>query len=79
MMPAFGTRIPLMVFDQNDAQVHAIIENDLKMVFDYDPRVQLLDLSVVPLIDNNAIVAVATLRYVEFDVVDTLHLEFANR
>lgn len=79
MMPSFGTRIPLMVFDQNDSQVHEIIKADLEMVMRYDPRVELLDVSLLPLIDLNAIVCVVTVRYIEFDVVDTLRLEFSNK
>jgi phage baseplate assembly protein W len=78
MMPNFGTRIPLMVFEPNDAQTRAIIEEDLREVFDYDPRVRLINLSVVQLPDNNAIIALADLLYIEFNVKDVLRLEFKS-
>lgn len=78
MMPAFGTRIPMLTFEQNDETTRSIIEADLKMVFDYDPRVKLLKLNVVTLPDNNAIVAFADLLYLEFNVTDTLKIEIKS-
>lgn len=74
-MPSFGTRIPSLVFEPNDAQVRAIIDEDLRKVFNYDPRVQLQDLTVMSLPDNNAIVALANLLYLELNVVDNLKIE----
>jgi len=78
-MPSFGTRIPLMTFEPNDEKTRAIIENDLKTVFEYDPRVKLLSLSVVSLPDNNAVLALADLLYVEFNVTDTLRIEVKSQ
>jgi phage baseplate assembly protein W len=74
-MPKWGTRIPLMVFEQNDEITRKIIYDDLMMVAQYDPRVRLIDLKVVSLKDNNAIVAFMDLLYIEFNVQDTLHIE----
>lgn len=74
-MPSFGTRIPTLVFEPNDAQVRAIVDEDLRKVFNYDPRVRLQDLTVMSLPDNNAIIALATLLYVELNVVDNLKIE----
>ena len=74
-MPSFGTRIPSLVFEPNDAQVRAIIEEDLRKVFAYDPRVQLLDLQVMSFPDNNAIVAIANLLYIELKVTGDLKIE----
>lgn len=76
MLPGFGTRIPLLAFEPLDQQTLTAVEEDLKAVVDYDPRVQLLDLAVMALPDNNAIVALLDLRYVELNDVETLHLEF---
>lgn len=76
MLPGFGTRIPLLAFEPLDQQTLRVVEEDLKAVVEYDPRVQLLDLAVMALPDNNAIVALLDLRYIELDVVETLHLEF---
>ena len=76
MMPAFGTRIPLLTFEPLDQQTISAIEEDLTAVAKYDPRVELLDLAVMALPDNNTIVALMDLKYVELDIVDTLRLEF---
>ena len=76
LMPRFGTRIPLLTFEPVDQQTISAIEEDLRAVAEYDPRVQLLDLAVLALPDNNTIVALMDLRYIELGVVDTLRLEF---
>ncbi len=73
--PSYGTRIPSLVFEPNDVEVRDIIIEDLTKVFDYDPRVQLLDLQVFSLPDNNAIVAIATLLYLELQVTGDLKIE----
>jgi len=75
MMPAFGTRIPTLAFEPNDEQTRRIIESDLTEVFEYDPRVRLMDLQVRSLPDNNAIIALADLLYLEFNVRDVLRIE----
>jgi phage baseplate assembly protein W len=75
MMPGFGTRIPTLVFEPNDEETRAIVEEDLRMVFEYDPRVRLMDLQVLNLTDNNAIIALADLLYLEFNVRDVLKIE----
>ncbi len=76
MQPNFGTRIPLMAFEPLDPTSIAIIKEDLNEVFTYDPRVRLIDIAVLPLPDNNAIVAVVDIEYLELDVKETLKLEF---
>jgi hypothetical protein len=47
----------------------------LREVFAYDPRVELLDLKIIPMSDNNTILAYASLKYIELGKVDTLHIE----
>ena len=79
MMPGFGTRIPVMTFEPNDEQTKNVIESDLLEVFKYDPRVKLLSLNVLNLPDNNAIVAMADLLYVEFNVSDVLRIEIPTQ
>lgn len=76
MHPQFGTRIPLMMFEPLDEITLKIIETDLRMVFDFDPRVELLDLSIMALPDNSAVMCLADLRYLELDVSDTWKLNF---
>jgi phage baseplate assembly protein W len=75
MMPSFGTRIPLLTFEPNDPLTLAIVEEDLKTVFDFDPRVKLIEMKIVSLPDNNAILALADLLYIEFEVRDVLRIE----
>lgn len=79
MMPGFGTRIPTLVFEPNDEETRAIIEEDLRTVFEYDPRVRLIDLRVLSLPDNNAIIALADLLYLEFNVRDVLKIEVKSQ
>ena len=75
MMPNFGTRIPTLAFEPNDERTRKIVEDDLTTVFDYDPRVKLIALNVLTLPDNNAIIAMADLLYLEFNVTDVLRIE----
>lgn len=76
MLPDFGTRIPLMAFEPLDEVSIQIIEDDLRKVFEYDPRVRLIEIAVLPLPDNNAIVAMVDVFYVELEVNETIRLEF---
>lgn len=76
MQPKFGTRIPLMAFEPLDERSIEIIKEDLTMVMTYDPRVRLIDIAILPLPDNNAIVALVDLEYLELDVKETLRLDF---
>lgn len=79
MMPNFGTRIPVLTFEPNDNYTKSVIEEDLREVFEYDPRVKLISLNVISLPDNNAILAMADLLYVEFNVTDVLNIEVATK
>lgn len=79
MMPEFGTRIPLMVFEPNDEESQQIIEEDLLYVFKYDPRIRLEKLTLVPNEDNYTIMAIATLTYLEFNVTKDLHIEIRSQ
>lgn len=75
-MSNYGTTIPDMPFELiTDALVERIYD-ELETVFKYDPRVEMLDLAVTPYHDLNTIMAAAVLKYIEFDVVDVLNIEF---
>ncbi|MBT9137480.1 MAG: hypothetical protein DDT31_00011 [Syntrophomonadaceae bacterium] len=76
MLPNFGTRISMLAFEPLDPQTLKIVEDDLRMVFTYDPRVRLIALAVQALPDNNAIVAWADLEYLQLGITETLKLEF---
>src|SRR5271154_3480433 len=79
MLPNFGTRIPILAFEPNDATTIGIIETDLTAVFNYDPRVKLLSLNVTALPNNNAIIAMANLLYIEFQVTGVLNIEIPTQ
>lgn len=79
MMPNYGTRIPLMTFEPGDQQTIDIITQDLMTVFQQEPRVEVLNLDVIPAIEKNALVAVAKLNYLEFNVTKDLFLTINNK
>ena len=70
MMPRFGTLIPEMVFEPLDEETVEIIEDELIAVFEYDPRVEMIELDVIPDYDNGGISVAAALRYIEFNIVE---------
>lgn len=74
MMPTFGTRIPDIAFEPLDEVTLMIIEEDMRLVFNFDPRVKLVELTVTPNYDENSVVASATLYYVELNMTDRLHI-----
>lgn len=73
-MPTYGTRIPLLTFEPNDAATMDVIREDINSVINNDPRVSLKALSVSQVPDSYAIVAVAVINYVEFNVVSDLNI-----
>ena len=70
MLPTFGTIIPDMVFEPLDEDSIDAIEEDLQTVFDYDPRVEVLELDIVPNYDTNTITVAALLDYVELNTTE---------
>ncbi len=79
-MPDFGTRIPDMLFEQMTDDLIFSIETELESVFNYDPRVELINMDVLPFYDKNSLYVVADLRYIELDITDRfdLNLEFSG-
>lgn len=78
MMPNFGTTIPDLLFEPIDEETIKEVRQQLTMVFNYDPRVSLIDMAVYAVPDMNGIIASAVLQYIELDTVDRfdLHIEF---
>lgn len=74
MMPTFGTRIPDLPFEPLDDITLEILRNDLLDVFNFDPRVETLDLIITPDFDGNQVTASARLLYVELNLIDNLNL-----
>lgn len=78
-MPTYGTRIPIMTFEINDEEAHAVVLEDLNTVFAHDPRVQVLAVDIIPATDKNALIAVAKLLYLEFQVTKDLYIEIISQ
>ena len=78
MMANYGTVIPDLVFENITGTLIELIHRELETVFDADPRVQTLNIQVLPDADNNAIVVTAILRYVEFQIVDALEFSIES-
>jgi phage baseplate assembly protein W len=79
-MRGFGTRIPTLTFAAITSDTIDIIKEDLVQVFTFDPRVQLMDLSIVSSPDSNTIAVTAYLLYIELDMMGylPLHLVFES-
>ncbi len=73
-MPTFGTRIPDLAFEPLDDITVDIVRDDLEHVIRFEPRVRLIDLSVVPNYDTSAILAEVLLEYVELNMRDVMQL-----
>lgn len=74
MMPTFGTIIPDITFEPLDDETLETLEDELKTVFDYDPRVQLINMRIIPMYDQNTVYVTATLLYVELNMTDNFEL-----
>ena len=74
MMPTFGTRIPDLAFEPLDGATLAILEEDLRAVIEFDPRVKLLDLVIHPDYDTNSVTASMRLLYIELNMSDILDI-----
>lgn len=72
MMPGFGTIVPTMPFEPLTDRLVDKLYGDLHKVIDYDPRVELIEMIIVPYYDENTLVSSVTLKYIELDVTDRL-------
>lgn len=78
MMPMFGTIIPELIFEPLDVETLDTLEEEVKYVINYDPRVKMLEFSMVPDFDNHAVSLSVKLQYIELGIVDMFefHIEF---
>lgn len=72
MMPTFGTTIPEDVFEQINPDLVIDIREQLEEVFDFDPRVRTIELSVIPDPDTNSIICNVKLFFIELNVTEGL-------
>ena len=78
MMPRFGTLIPELTFEPLDQETVELIEDELLIVFNYDPRVELIELFVTPDYPNNSITVQSNLEFIELNTADdfNFNIEF---
>lgn len=74
MMPNFGSIIPELTFEPLDEQTLDILQEDLSNVINFDPRVELIDLTLLPFYDEGRVEAHVKCLFVEFDLVDEMEL-----
>jgi len=74
MMPTFGTIVSELTFEPLDADTLDELHSEIKSVIDFDPRVEILKLAVVPDYDTNTAIVECTLLYIELDTVDDFNL-----
>ena len=73
-MPTWGTLIPDLLFEQMDEETVAFMEQEIRNVLLFDPRVEILNLTVTPLYDSGVVVCSALLRYIELNLQDRLDI-----
>lgn len=78
-MPTYGTRIPILTFEPNDAATMDVIREDIIDVMSNDPRVVLIDLAIEQIPDRYTIIAVAKIAFIEFSVTSDLYIEINSR
>jgi len=80
MMPNFGTIIPDLLFEPMGDETEDQIRDAVTEVIEYDPRVKMLGLEVRSYRDVSVIIAVATIQYIELNVVDKMdfNLQFGE-
>ena len=74
MMPTFGTTIPELTFEPLDDDTLDELYEQVKAVLDFDPRVEINKIVIVPDYDTNSVVVEASLLYIELDTVDDFNL-----
>ena len=74
MMPNWGSIIPEVVFDPLDEQTIRYLEEDVRAIINFDPRVRLLQLTPIPKYDEGRVEIHVLLDFLEFDLVDNMDL-----
>ena len=74
MMSTYGTSISRLLFEPLDEEVLSILEDELREVFDADPRVELLTLDIIPNVEQQVATASAKLNYIELNITEDFEL-----
>lgn len=77
MMPTFGTSVPDLLFEPLDEFTTEMLEDELRAVVAFDPRVRLLsfDMAVDP--DQHSVVVNIRLFYIELEITDDFELNIS--
>lgn len=75
MMPDFGTSLHDIVFDPNDEVTRDRIASEIEAVIDYDPRVELIKLTLNADVDAHSITVDVLIRFVELEIIDNLRID----
>jgi phage baseplate assembly protein W len=75
----FGTRVLSIQFEPNDIESQQIIKDDITAAVAKDPRVQLLNLDILPDPTRGVIIAILKIKYLEFNVTDDLQIEITSK
>lgn len=78
MMSTFGTRIRELIHEPLTQDVLDIIQEDINLVCNYDPRIEKLELKLTPVWDEGMVLVRLTFKYIELNMTDSiqLNLEF---
>ena len=74
MMPTFGTSVPSLVFEPLDEFTTEVLEEELRRVIEYDPRVSLMSLDLAADPDRYSVSVNIRLFYIELEITDDFEL-----
>lgn len=79
-MSNYGTVIPDLAFEMIDELVIDTVYREVERVVKSDPRLEILDLAVVPSYDTYSITVFLYVRYVELNVTENMNfnIQFAE-
>lgn len=77
-MPDYGTEIPLLAFKPLDQITLDIIETQLKKAIAFDPRIEMLNFSLMPLPNQYMIIVLVDLRFVKLNTTKTINIEITQ-
>lgn len=79
-MPEFGTTIPDMLFEPLDDDLLFNLDLQIRSVFDFDPRVEIVSLNIYPFYDSQSVYVVAKLLYIELNLSNLfdINLQFTG-
>ena len=77
MMPTFGTTVPDLLFEPLDEFTTETLEEELRKVIEFDPRVRLLSFDVDINPDQYSVDVHIRLFYIELEVTDNFELNIS--